>query len=85
MIKFSILASPNNCNFISGSKCFAHSGTCTIDSIMMLKDHLGFKYVHDNKFLGQSKDIIFVLKISVYFIGSGVNRVKRMHLTMSNI
>ena len=39
MVKFSIIASPNNCNFISGSKCFAHSKTCTIDSIMMLKDH----------------------------------------------
>lgn len=47
---------------------------------MTLKDHLGFKYVHDNKFLGQSKDKIFVLKVSVYFIRSGVNCVKRMHV-----
>ena len=66
LIKFSTLASTNYCNFVSGSKCFVCSGTCTIDSIMTLKDHSGFKYVHDNIFLGQFKDKVFVLKMSIY-------------------
>ena len=65
MDKFSTLASPNYRNFVSGSKRFVHSGMGTMDSIMALKDHSGFKYVHDSRFPEQSKDKIFVFKMSV--------------------
>jgi hypothetical protein len=56
MDKYSILASPNCRNFVSGSKRFVCSGMGTMDSIMALKDHSGFKYVHGSRFPGQSKD-----------------------------
>ena len=45
MDKFNTLASPNCRNFVSGSKRFVCSGMSTMDSIMALKDHSGFKYV----------------------------------------
>ena len=48
--KFITPASPNCCNFISGSKRFVRSGMDMMDSIMALKDHSGFKYVHDSRF-----------------------------------
>ena len=75
MDKFSTLASPNCCNFVSGSKRFVRSGMDTIDSIMALKDHLGFKYVHGSRFWGQSKDKVYVFKMSVDLPGSGVDLV----------
>jgi hypothetical protein len=46
----------------------------TIDSIMSLS----FKFVHGSRFLGQSKDIVFVFKIFVDLPSSGVELVKRM-------
>ena len=76
MDKFSILTSPNCRNFVSGSKRFVHSGMGTMDSIMALKDHLGFKYVHDSRFQGQSEDKVFVFKMTVDLPGSGVDLVK---------
>ena len=33
-----------------------------IDSIIALKDHLGFKYIYGNIFLGQSKNVLLSLK-----------------------
>lgn len=51
-----------------------------MDSIMVLKDYLGFKYVHGNKFFGQSKGKVFVFKMSVDLQESGVDLVKRMHV-----
>ena len=80
MDKFSTLASPNCCNFVSGSKRFVRSGMGTMDSIMALKDHSGFKYVHGSRFPGQSKDKVFVFKMSVNLPGSGVDLVKRMQV-----
>ena len=62
MDKFSTLASPNCRNIVSGSKCFLRNGMDTMDSIMALKDHSRFKYVHDSRFPGQSKDKVFVSK-----------------------
>ena len=51
-----------------------------MDSIMALKDYSGFKFIHDNKFPSQSKDKVFVFKMSVDRLGSGVDLVKRMQL-----
>ena len=78
MDKFSTLASPNCRNFISGSKRFVRSGMGTMDSIMALKDHSGFKYVHGSRFPGQSKDKVLVLNMSVDLPGSSVDLVKRI-------
>jgi hypothetical protein len=78
MDKFSTLASPNCRNFVAGSKRFIRSGMGSLDSIMALKNHSGFKYVHDSRFPGQSKDKVFVFKMSVDLAGSGVDLVKRM-------
>jgi hypothetical protein len=78
MDKFRVLASPNCRNFVSGSKRFVCSGMGTIDSIIALKDHLSFKYVYASRLSGQSKDKVFVFKMSVDLPGSGVDLVKRM-------
>ena len=51
-----------------------------MDSIIELKNHSGFKYVHGNRFPRQSKNIIFVFKISVDLPRSSVDFVKRMHV-----
>ena len=52
MDRFDTLASPNCRNFVASSKCFVGSGMDTIDSIMMLRDHLDFNYVYGSKFRG---------------------------------
>jgi hypothetical protein len=78
--KFSTLTSPNCRNFISGSKRFLRSEMGTMDSIMALKDHFAFKIVHSSRFPGQSKDKVFVFKMSVDLPGSGVELVKRMQI-----
>ena len=78
MDKFSILASPNCRMFVVGSKRFIRSGMGSMDSIMAFTDHVGFKYVHDNRFLGQSKDKVFVFKTFVDLAGSGVGLVRHM-------
>jgi hypothetical protein len=80
MDKFSTLASPNCRNFVSGSKHFLRSGMGTMDSIMALKDHYAFKFVHGSRFPGQSEDKVFVFKMSVDLPGSGVELVKRMQV-----
>jgi hypothetical protein len=80
MDKFSTLASPNCRNYVSGSKRFVRSMMDTMDSIMALKDHSSFKYVHGRRFLGQSKDKIFVFKMPVDLPESGVDLVKRMQV-----
>ena len=63
MDKFSTIASPNYHNFVFGSKHFDRSGMGMMNGIMALKDHSGFKYVHDSRFPGQSKDKVFVFKM----------------------
>ena len=55
MDKFNTLASQNCCNFISSSKHIVCNGMNTMDSIMVLKDHSEFKYIHDSKFPKQSR------------------------------
>ena len=61
MDKFNILASPNCRNAISDSNRFICSGMSMKNSIMLLKDHLGFKYVHGNRFPGQFVNKIICL------------------------
>jgi hypothetical protein len=73
-------ASPNCCNFVFGSKRFLRSGMGTMDSIMALKDHYIFKFVHGSRFLRQSKDKVFVFKMFVNLPGSDVELVKRMQV-----
>ena len=63
MNKFSTLASPNCRNFVAGTKRFIRSGMGSLCSIMALINHSRFKYVHDSRFLGQSKDKVFVFKM----------------------
>ena len=76
--KFSNLSSPNIQNFVSGCKRFVCGGMGPINSIMALKDYSNLKYIHENKFPGQSKDKVFVFKMSIDRPGSGFNLVKRM-------
>ena len=96
MDKFSTLASPNCRNFVSGSKYFLRCRMRNMDSIMALKDHFAFKFVHGSRFPGQSKDKVFVFKMSVDLPSIGVELVKKMQiggmwrihglcLTMSNV
>ena len=67
-----------------------------MDSIIALKDHYAFKFVHGSQFLGQSKDKVFVFEMIVNLLGNGVELVKkirvgvvwrilRLCLTMSNV
>ena len=67
MDKFSLLASPNCCNFVSGSKRFVRSGMETMDSIMALKDHYTFKFVYGSWFPGQSKNKVFFSRCAYIF------------------
>src|ERR1700737_4501330 len=76
--KFSTLASLNCTNFVAGSKRFIHSGMGSLDSTMALINHSGFKYVHDSWFPRPSEDKVFVLKMSVDLVGSGVDLMKCM-------
>ena len=76
MDKFTIIASPNCRNFISGSKCLVVNEMGTLDNIMALKDHLGFKYIHNSRFTGQSKDKVFFLKMCVDLPKNGVDLVR---------
>ena len=78
MDKFKTLASPNCQNFVSGSKHFVCSGMGMIDSIMMLKGHSCFKYVHGSKLPRYSRDKVFVFKLSMDLPRSGLDLVKRV-------
>ena len=78
MDKFSTLVSLDYRNSVAGSKSFIRSWMGSLDSIMALKNHYGIKYVHDRRFPRQSRDKIFVFKMSVDLGGSGVTLVKRM-------
>lgn len=51
-----------------------------MNSIMAFKDHSTFKFVHGSRFLGQSKDKVFVLKMSLDLVGNGMEFVRRMHV-----
>ena len=52
MDKFDIFLFSNCHSFLSSSKCFVRYRMCMLDNIIILRKHLGFIYVHENKFLG---------------------------------
>jgi hypothetical protein len=52
-----------------------------MDSIIALKDHSAFKFVHGSRFPGQSKDKMFVFKMSVDLPGSDDELVKMMQVS----
>lgn len=80
MGKFTTLALPKYRNFVYESKQFVRSGMSTMDSIMALKDHSSFKFVYGSNFLGQSRDNIFVFKMSIDLACSGVELAKCMQV-----
>jgi hypothetical protein len=49
MDKLNTLASPNCCDFVSGSKRFLPSRMGTMDNIMALKNHSAFKFVNGSQ------------------------------------
>ena len=65
MDNFTTFASPNCRDFVSVSKHFVCNEMGTMDSIMALKGHSSFKYVHGSRFLGHFKDKMFVFTMSV--------------------
>jgi hypothetical protein len=78
MDKFATLSSPNCRNFVVDARRFVCSGMDTIDSIMALKENSKFKYIHDNRFLNQSTDKVFIFKISIDLAGSGIDLVQQV-------
>ncbi len=78
MDSFAPLASPNCRNLVAGSRKVFKPNLGPIDSIMALKSNNNFKFVHDNRFPGQSKGKVFIFKMSVDLPGSGVDLVRRM-------
>lgn len=74
--KCSTLDFPNCHDFLAGSKRFVRSGMDIMNSIMALKDHYSFKYICVSRFLGQSKDKMFIFKILVDILESGVKRMQ---------
>lgn len=50
----------------------------TMNNIMALTNHYGFNPVHGSQFAGQSKDKVFVLKMSLDIATSGVEFLKPM-------
>ena len=51
-----------------------------MDSIMALKDHSALKFVHGSRFPRQSKDKVFISKMSVDLPGSRVELVTRIQI-----
>ena len=47
---------------------------------MTLKDHSTFKFVHGSRFPRKSKDKVFVFKMFVDPLGSGVELVKKIQV-----
>jgi hypothetical protein len=78
MDKYEALASPNCRNYIVGAKRLLRSDRGPIDSIQALKVNNPFIFVHENRFPGQTKDKVFIFKMSVQLEGSGFDLVKRM-------
>lgn len=51
-----------------------------MDNIMAFKDHYGFKFAHGRRYPRQSKDKVFVFKMSMDLSYKGVNLVKWTHV-----
>jgi len=76
MDRFQILSSPNIRNTISSFRSTSKVGV--IDSIMNMKRNLRFEYIHDSAFPGQGKEKVYLFKMLVEGLGSGVDLVKHM-------
>jgi hypothetical protein len=73
MVNNSTLSSPNCKNFVAKSKQFTHSGMGTMENIVALKYHSPSMYVHNTRPHGQLEDKVFVFKMCVDLLSSGVN------------
>jgi hypothetical protein len=74
--KFGHLSSPNLQNTILLSRSSGKGGA--YDSIVIVKRFSIIEYIHCNVFPGQGKDKVYVFKILVDGLGSGVDLVKHM-------
>jgi hypothetical protein len=72
MDKLPTLASHYCKHFVAGSKRFIRRRMGSKNSIMVFKNHIGFKYLCDN---WQSKDKVFVLKLSMDLVESGLDQL----------
>lgn len=64
---------------MSGSKYFFRSEMGIMDSIIALKYHYALKCVYGSHFLNQSKDKLFLFKMVVDFLATGVEIVNCIH------
>jgi hypothetical protein len=76
--KFEHLNSPNLRNTISLYRSGGKRGA--YDSIMAMQRYTAIEYIHANIFLSQGKDKVYVFKMLIDGLGSGVELVKRMQL-----
>jgi hypothetical protein len=76
MDKFEHLSSPNLWNTISLSR--SGGKRRAYDSIMAMQRYIKIEYIHGNVFPGQGKDKVYVFKMLVDGLGSGVDLVKHM-------
>lgn len=78
--KISTLVSLNCRNFVAWSKRFICNRMGTMNSIMVLKDHFGFKFIHNSRFPRQTKEKVFVFKMSVNLPINGISLVNKMQI-----
>ncbi len=80
MEKFETLCSPNIQNLITS---FKHNANIQgpMDNILILKLKSPYDYIQDSCFLGQmAKQKVFLFKITLYKLASGVDLVRHMQL-----
>jgi hypothetical protein len=78
MDKFETMSDANIRHFVAGTKKFLRQDNGLVDNIMRLKEYNAFKFIHENRFPGQTKGKVFIFKMSVDMPGSGTDLVKRM-------
>ncbi len=78
--KYAYMASPNTRNIVVGSRRILKPTQAPLDGILALKNNPKFKFVQENRFPGQSKDKVFIFKMSEHLPGSGVDLVRRMQV-----
>ena len=78
MDRFQYLSSPSIRNIISSFRSNNQGGI--IDNIMTMKRESKFEFTHDNIFLGQGKEKVYIFKMLTEGPGSGMDLVRRMQL-----
>ena len=76
MDKFAHLYSPNLQTTISLFRSGGKRGA--YDSIMAMKKYTTIEYIHGNVFPGQGKDKVYIFKMLVDGLESGVDSIKHM-------